>query len=234
MGPVLSSKSVRLQQLNNTSTGHAWDEYGEQCIPNAWCIRVKILVVRLCWKKFCDRPTSGQPSRLTYSGVWIVYVKWAGNGLRTLGRCWQTHTKSVESAAVGLPEKCPGDIICNRLKSPAVAIVALNSLSLWTPLLWGWGSTTRSSTVCTLILIFQWQQPHASTCGTAYGDLWSMWMSLIRLAAKEEWHSEKRVQFELHQLGSISNFDTDTDNDTYTCFTKPAYCTEQPVMRHCM
>ena len=42
---------------------------------------------------------------------------------------------------------------------PAVAIVAMNPRSLWTPLLWGWGSTTRSCTVCTFTISLQWRQP---------------------------------------------------------------------------
>ena len=69
-------------------------------------------------------------------GIWIVYEKWAGNEPRILGRCRQTHMKPPGSAAVGPPEERAGYVICdNRLERPAVAIVAMNPRSLWTPLL---------------------------------------------------------------------------------------------------
>ena len=84
-------------------------------------------------------------------GIWIVYKKWAGNGPWILGRCRQIHMKHPGSAAGGLLQ-CAGYVICDRLERPAVAIVAMTPRSLWTPLLWGWGSTSRSCTVCTFTL----------------------------------------------------------------------------------
>jgi len=90
-------------------------------------------------------------------GIWIVDKQWVGNGLLILGRCWKTHTKPLVSAAVG-PLQCTGYVICDRLQSPAVAIVAMNPRSLWTPLLWGRGSFV-SCTVCAFTLNNQWRQP---------------------------------------------------------------------------
>jgi hypothetical protein len=67
-------------------------------------------------------------------GICIVYKKWAGNGPRILGRCRQIHMKPLGSAAVG-PLQHAGYVIGDRLGRPAVAIVAMNPRSLWTPLL---------------------------------------------------------------------------------------------------
>jgi len=55
-------------------------------------------------------------------------------------------------------------------KRPAVAIVAMNPLSLWTPLLWGRGSTTRSCTVCTFTLHLQWGKPLLHPRGRVWGS----------------------------------------------------------------
>ena len=122
---------TRLQQPNDTSTGHVRDEHGEQfgrslgqhhvntlgghrvntlgehcfntlggarinTLGGVWVeigisrwVRVNIGIIRMCSKRFRNRSTGSQPSRLTYSMVWIVYKKWAGNGPRILGRCQQ-------------------------------------------------------------------------------------------------------------------------------------------------
>jgi hypothetical protein len=68
------------------------------------------------------RSTSGNAKQIDIQyGIWIVYKKWTGNGLRILGRCRQTHTKPLVSAAVG-PVQSAGYLICDSLERPAVAI----------------------------------------------------------------------------------------------------------------
>jgi len=71
-----------------------------------------------------------------------------------------------------------GFVIWDRLERPAVGIVAMISWSLWTPPLWGRGSTTGSCTVCTFTLNLQWRQlllhPGGRIRGsTIYGDEFS-------------------------------------------------------------
>jgi hypothetical protein len=90
-------------------------------------VRVNMDIISMCSKRFHNRSTGCQPSRLTDSMVWIDYEKWTGNGLRKLWRCQPTHTKPLGSDEVGPSETCPGYVICdNRLERLAVAIVAMN------------------------------------------------------------------------------------------------------------
>jgi hypothetical protein len=87
-------------------------------------------------RRSSGQPVASQEEIDIQYGIRIVYEKWAGNGPRILGRCRQTHTKPPGSAAVGPREEFAVYVICdNRLERPAVAIVAMNPRSLWTPLL---------------------------------------------------------------------------------------------------
>jgi len=236
------SRVYEIPQPNDTSTGHVRDEYGEQFGRSAGWVWVNIvsttseefgsiLASSGCVRSDFENGSTGGKAkeRSTYNMVCIVCEKWAGNGPRILRRCWQTHTKPPGSAAVG-PRRCAVYVICDRLERPAVAIVGMNPRSLWTPLLWGRGSFL-SCTVCTFTLNLQWRQPHSSTREAAYGDPRCTGMSFLGLAETEERPSEKRLQFELQLLRSVSNFDTNTDTDTYS--TKRASATEQPAMSPC-
>jgi len=88
---------------------------------------------------------------------------------------------------------------------PAVASVAMNPRSLWTPPLWGRGSFV-SCTVCTFTLNLQWQQPVLHPGGWVR-DPQYMGMSYLG-PTKEERLTEKHLQFELQLWRSVSNFDT--------------------------
>jgi len=96
-----------------------------------------------------------------------------------------------------------------------MAIVAMNPRSLWTPLLWGWGSFV-SCTVCTFTPNCEWQQPYSSTRQAVYRDPQSLGMSLLDLAEAEERPSEKCLQFELQLWTCVSNVDTNMDPNTYS------------------
>jgi len=147
-------------------------------------------------------------------GIWIVSEKWVGKGLPIIGRCRQTLTKPPGTAVLGQLH-CAVYVICGRLESPLVAIVAMNPLSLWTPLLWGWGSTTRSCTICTFTLNLQWRQPQSSTWEAVYGDPRSTGICFLGLAEKEERPPEKCVEFRhwhwhwlIHDYSSIRHLTT--------------------------
>jgi len=115
---------------------------------------------------------------------------------------------------------------------PVVANVPMNPRSLWTPVLWEWGSITRSCTVCTSTLNLQWRLPHSSTQEEVYGDPRSTGMSFLGLADTEERPTQKRLQFELQPWRSISHFEIDTDSDTFT--TTQASATVALAIGHCV
>jgi len=179
--------------------------------------------------RFRIMSTGGQPRREIniQNGIWIVSQKWAGNGLRILGRYPQTNTKPLGREAVGL-QWCSGYVICDRLERPVVAFVAMNLRSLWTPLLLAQGSTTWSCTVCTITLNLQWWQPQFSSREAAYGDPGSAAIRFIWLDEREEWPSDNRLQFKLQPWWNVSNFDTDTNTNTHSALQASA--TEQPMM----
>jgi len=121
------------------------------------------------------------------------------------------HPKPPASAAIG-PQQCPRYVVCdNRLDRLAVAIVAMNPPSLWTPLPWEWGSIIRSCTVCTF-------DPNASTMPTPFLHLEGcVWGSLIyrNEFPGVSWDvrvtSEKSLQFELQLWRGVCNIETDSN-----------------------
>jgi len=140
----------------------------------------------MCSKRCRTWSTGGQPSISMYN---IVFGQSMRCGrVMDHGYLWDVsrYMKPLGSAAVG-PLQCAGYVVCdNRLARTVVAIMATNPRSLWTPLLWGHGSTTRSCTVCTFTLNLQWRQSPSSTLEAAYRDPQSTGMSFLGLAETEE------------------------------------------------
>jgi len=117
-----------------------------------------------------------------------------------------------------------------QLQRQAVAIVAMNPRSLWTPPLWGWGSLV-SCTVYTFTLNLHWRLPLLHPEGwvrksTIYGNEYPR-ASRGRVTYREASSfliaaMAKRLQF---------RHDTHSDIDTYS--TTRASATEQQTMILC-
>jgi len=132
-----------------------------------------------------------------------------------------SRSKPPGRPAVGLL-LCAGYVICdNRLARPAVAIVAINPRSRWTPVVCERESTIRSCTVCSFndkpsITTTPFLHPGGCVQGSMiYGNELRRANWDIRPTYAEE-----------------SNFDTDTDPDIYT--TTWASAKIQQVMRTCI
>jgi len=137
------------------------------------------------------------------------------------------HTKPPGSAWVG-PLQCAGFGIGEQLDRPAGAIVSKNPRSLWTPLLWGRGRTTRSCTVCTITLHLQRRRPLLHAGGCVWG--FTIYRNEFPELAEEQRPMEKHLQFELQRWTSVSNVNTDTN--TYS--TNWASTTAQLAMSPCV
>jgi hypothetical protein len=159
-----------------------------------------------------SQPVARHAEIVIQYSIWIVYVMWAGNRPQILGRCWQTCTM-VSGSAAGSPQHSARYVISDRIKRLVVAIVAIKSHRLWTPLLWGLGSFV-GYTVCTFNQNLQWQQRHSRTQKTMSGKTQSDEMRFLGLAETTQQPSKKHLQFNLQSWRSIFNFHTDTDTES--------------------